>query len=330
MPRLTEHEVIAKYFAPIAGPAGLRLVDDAAVLMPPAGHDLVVTTDMLAANVDFFADDPPDAIAKKALRVNLSDLAGKTAEPLGFLLSLALPPAWTESWLASFAAGLAEDGRFYGCPLIGGDTMKSPDGLVISITALGTVPKGEMVPRGGAAEGDLLYVSGSIGDAALGLRLRHNEEKDRGWIAALAPQARAHLLQRYQLPQPRLALAAALRAHAHAALDVSDGLAGDLAKMLRLTGLTAVVEFDDVPLSDAAWQAWCSDPALAATILSGGDDYEVLCAVAPEAAAAFESEANAAGVAVARLGRAQAGASNPVFRDARGPIHLPTLAYEHF
>jgi len=330
VPRLTEHEVIAKFFAPIAGPAGLKLADDAAVITPPAGHDLVVTTDMLAAKVDFFPDDPADAVAKKALRVNLSDLAGKAAEPLGFLLSLALPQEWTESWLARFAAGLAEDAKRYGCPLIGGDTMKSPNGLILSITALGTVLKGEMVPRGGAAEGDVLYVSGTIGDAALGLRLRRNEEIDRAWIAALDAGAGAHLLERYQLPQPRLALAHPLQAHAHAAMDVSDGLAGDLAKMLRLTGLTAVIDLADVPLSDAARQAVCADPTLAATILSGGDDYEILCAVAEEEAAAFESAASAAGVAVARLGRAQAGASNPVFKNARGLIDLPTLAYEHF
>ena len=241
-----------------------------------------------------------------------------------------LPQDWSEDWLARFAAGLGDDATLFGCPLIGGDTMKSPNGLIISITALGSVPKGEMVPRGGAAEGDVLYISGTIGDAALGLRLHRDEEKDRAWIAALDASTRTRLLERYQLPQPRLALTPALQGHAHAALDVSDGLAGDLAKMLRLTGLTAVIDFTDVPLSAAARQALAADPALAATILSGGDDYEILCAIAPEEAAAFESAASAAGVAVARLGRAQAGASNPIFKDARGAIDLPTLAYEHF
>lgn len=330
MPRLTEHELIAKYFAPIAGSAGLRLADDAAIIAPPAGHDLVLSTDMLAAGVDFFAEDPADAIAKKALRVNLSDLAGKAAEPLGFLLSLALPRDWTEDWLALFAKGLGEDAKLYGCPLIGGDTMLSPDGLIISITVLGSVPKGEMVPRGGAAEGDVIYVSGTIGDSALGLRLHRNAETDRAWIRALDTSARVHLAERYDLPQPRLALASALRLHAHAAMDVSDGLAGDLAKMLRLTGLTAVIDLADVPLSDAARQALAVEPALAATLLSGGDDYEILCAVSPDEAAAFESAGSAAGVAVTRLGRAQAGAANPVFKDANGPIALPTLGYEHF
>ncbi len=171
MPRLSEDELIARFFVPLAGPAGLGLADDAALLMPPAGHELVLTADMLMAGVHFFADDPAEAIAKKALRVNLSDLAAKGAEPVGFLLNLALPGDWSEAWLAAFAAGLGEDAKTYGCPLIGGDTVKSAGALTLSITAIGAVPQGAMVPRSGVAEGDLLYVTGTIGDAALGLRL---------------------------------------------------------------------------------------------------------------------------------------------------------------
>ncbi|MGA3303619.1 MAG: thiamine-phosphate kinase [Methylovirgula sp.] len=330
MSRPSEDELIAAYFAPLAGPAGLGLSDDAALLYPPSGHELVISTDMLAAGVDFFADDPPDAIAKKALRVNLSDLAGKAAQPLGFLLSLALPADWTEPWLSRFASGLGEDAKAYSCPLIGGDTMKSPDGLILSITAIGTVGHGQMVPRGGVAEGDLLYVSGTIGDAALGLRLRRADEKDAGWIGALAPDARGHLAARYLLPQPRLDLSRALKNHAHAAMDISDGLAGDLAKMLRLTGLTADIAVENIPFSDAARQALALDPALIATILSGGDDYEILCAVAPAEAAAFEEVAGTAGVAVTRIAHARGGSESPVFRTIQGPVALPTLSYQHF
>ena len=167
-----EDDLIARYFAPLAGPAGLGLKDDVALLKPPAGRDLVVTTDALVAGVHFFADDPPDAIARKALRVNLSDLAAKGAEPIGFALNLALPDDWTAEWLAAFAAGLGDDAATYRCPLIGGDTVRTPGPLTLSITALGAVEPGRFAARGGVRPGDRIYVTGTIGDAALGLRLR--------------------------------------------------------------------------------------------------------------------------------------------------------------
>ncbi|MHB8885723.1 MAG: thiamine-phosphate kinase [Methylovirgula sp.] len=330
MPRLSEDELIARFFAPLAGPAGLGLADDAACLTPPPGHDLVLTTDMLVAGVHFFADDPPDAIAKKALRVNLSDLAAKAAEPLGFLLSLCLPQDWTEAWLAAFSGGLADDAKAYGCPLLGGDTVKSAGGLALSITAIGAVPQGRMVPRPGVIEGDVLYVTGTIGDAALGLRLFGAPPAERGWIARLGTAECEHLRGRYRLPLPRLGMRQALRAHARAAMDVSDGLAGDLAKMLRLTGMSATIACADVPLSAAAQAALAADPALIVQILSGGDDYEILCAVAPTAAAAFEAAAAAAGVAVTAIGRACRGADAPVFTTAAGAVALPTPSYQHF
>ena len=184
MTRPSEDEIIARYFAPLAGPAGLGLADDAAAFAPPPGQDLIVTKDMLCAGVHFFADDPPGAIARKALRVNLSDLAAKGAEPLGFLLGLALPDDWTPDWLAAFAAGLGEDAAATRCPLIGGDTVKSPGALTLSITALGSVPAGLRLTRGCVAENDLLYISGTIGDAALGLRLRGLPPPAWGWRSA--------------------------------------------------------------------------------------------------------------------------------------------------
>ena len=153
-------------------PEGLGLRDDAALLTPPAGADIVLTKDALVAGVHFFADDPPAAIARKALRVNLSDLAAKGAEPIGFLLALALPEDWTADWLAAFAQGLGEDGAAFSCPLFGGDTVKTPGPLMVSITALGRVANGRMAARSGVRPGDILYVSGTIGDAAIGLRLR--------------------------------------------------------------------------------------------------------------------------------------------------------------
>jgi thiamine-monophosphate kinase len=316
---MTEDDLIARFFAPLAGPGGLGLTDDVALLAPPPGRDLVVTADALVAGVHFFPDDPPDAIAAKALRVNLSDLAAKGATPLGFLLSLALPRTAGADWLEAFARGLGEDARAYGCPLLGGDTVKTPGPLTLSITALGTVTPGRAPLRTSARAGDLLYVSGTIGDAALGLRLRLGEGP------ALAPEARAFLLQRYLRPQPRLALAPAL-AHARAAMDVSDGLVGDLAKMLRASGVGGVLDLREVPFSAAA-QAWFQQDAAGNEIaVIGGDDYEVLAAVPPEHAAAFEA---AAAVSVRRIGWVREGAFE-VLGLAGAPVRFARGAYSHF
>ncbi len=331
MARPSEDEIIAEIFAPLAGEAGLGLADDVACLVPPLGQDLVLTTDMITAGVHFFADDPPEAIAAKALRVNLSDLAAKAAEPLGFLVSLGLPDDWTLAWLEPFAAGLGHDAAAYACPLLGGDTVKILGPLTVSIKAIGAVPRGRMVPRPGAQVGDLLYVSGTIGDAALGLRLRRAAAADEVWIKGSSAQARGILAARYLYPQPRLDLREALRAHARAAMDISDGLAGDLAKMLRLTGVSAELKFADVPLSAAAGEALALAPELAADILSGGDDYEILAAVPPIEAAEFEKKAAAAGLPVKVIGLVKAGRGGPVFLDrADKPLHLEVPSFQHF
>jgi len=253
--RYSEDELIARVFAPIAGPAGLGLRDDAA-LIEAAPEPLVVTTDMLVAGVHFFTGDPPEAVAKKALRVNLSDLAGKGAAPVGFLLSIALPRDWTNEWLSAFARGLAEDARTFAAPLLGGDTASTPGPLTISITALGRTPR--FVPRTGARPGDAIYVSGTIGDAALGLACR----RDKILAARLSENARAFLLDRYMLPRPRLDLAPMLREKVTSAMDISDGLAGDLAKLCRASGVSAAVDLPLVPLSAAAREAVAVDPAL--------------------------------------------------------------------
>src|SRR4051794_3091274 len=168
-----EDRLIARHFKPIARhPGALGLTDDAAVLTPPAGHALVVTADAIVGGVHFFPDDPPEAIAKKALRVNLSDLAAKGAHPAGFLLTLALPKGFRDDWLKAFARGLGQDAKTYDCPLLGGDTVHTPGPVTISITAFGTLPEGSMVRRAGARAGDHVIVTGTIGDAALGLKLR--------------------------------------------------------------------------------------------------------------------------------------------------------------
>lgn len=323
--RPSEDDLIARFFAPLAGPGGLGLRDDAALVAPPDGCEIVATVDGLVAGVHFFADDPPEAIAKKALRVNLSDLAAKGATPLGFLLTLALPRDWRADWLGRFAQGLGEDARAFGCALLGGDTVSTPGPLTLSVTALGAVPVGRMVARTGVRAGDAIYVSGTIGDAALGLGLR------TGAAPAVAPEARAFLLDRYLLPQPRQALAPALLAHASGGMDVSDGLVGDLTKMLRVSGVSAQIDVARIPLSPAARDLIGQDASLLATALTGGDDYEILASVGPGDIAAFERAAVEANVAVTRIGEAFAGGDEPVFKDAAGEnAAFAQKSFSHF
>ena len=328
--RPSEDDLIARYFAPLAGEGGLGLRDDAARIAPPAGCEIVLTVDGLVAGVHFFPGDPPETIARKALRVNLSDLAAKGATPLGFLLTLALPRDWTPDWLESFAKGIGEDSAAFGCPLLGGDTVSTPGPLTLSITALGSVPEGRMVPRDGARAGDALYVSGTIGDAALGLTVR-----TAGLQARSEPEgsrsSEAFLLDRYLVPQPRVALAPALRDFASGAMDVSDGLVGDLTKMLRVSAASAETEIARIPLSAAAGELISSNPELLATALTGGDDYEILASVPANRAADFEAAAATAGVPVTCIGRVYAGQGAPVFRDSHGaPMTFSRGSYSHF
>ena len=317
-----EDRLIARYFKPLARhPGAFGLADDAAAITPPAGCDLVLKTDGLIAGVHFFPDDPADGVGRRALRVNLSDLAAKGAKPLGFLLAIALPKAFSEEWLAEFARGLGEDADAYACPLLGGDTDSTPGPINISVSAFGTVPTGTMVRRAGAKAGDHLFVSGTIGDAPLGLRVRKGELED----------ASDYLVSRYRLPQPRMALAEALRGHASAAMDVSDGLAGDLAKLCTVSGVSADVEVSRVPLSDPAAHALASDANLIEPILTGGEDYEILCTVAPNHAAAFRAAGAAAGVPVTDIGRIVMGDTPPRFLDPQGqPLSFSRPSYSHF
>jgi thiamine-monophosphate kinase len=325
----SEDDLIATYFAPLAGPAGLGLRDDAAVFTPAPGYDIVATKDAIVAGVHFFAEDAAGDIARKALRVNLSDLAAKAASPLGFLLALALPPETNAEWLAAFAEGLRADAHEFGFPLMGGDTVRTPGPLMVSVTALGAVPHGRMVLRTGVQAGDLIYVSGTIGDAALGLRLRLGETRDALWRDALPQAAKDFLTDRYLMPRPRLALASSLLSDAHGAMDVSDGFVGDLTKMLKVSGVGAMIHLAQIPLSSAAREAIALEPALIDTALTGGDDYEILCSVPAARAAAFEAGAAAAGITVTRIGIAQD--DRPIFIDADGKERsFAHGSYSHF
>ena len=297
---LSEDDLIARYFAPLAGEGAFGLRDDAAQLTPPPGYDLVITKDMLVSGGHFFPDDPPFEIARKLMRVNLSDLAAKGARPWGFLLGLALPQGFSEAWLAGFVGGLAQDARAFDFPLLGGDTVKGP--LTLSLTALGLGPSNGMVRRYGAKAGDRLYVTGTIGDAALGLKIRLDQTEDQGWIAALSTQQRDDLKGRYLVPQPRNRLGAAMLAYAHAGMDISDGFIGDLRKMMRVSGTRARVSLAQIPFSEAVRAAVGSAPHLLHVALTGGDDYELLASVPAQNAASFEADALKAGVRLTLIG----------------------------
>jgi thiamine-monophosphate kinase len=323
-----EDSLIARYFRPLAtDPGAFNLVDDAAILKAQ-NDDTVVTTDAIVEGVHFLSDDPPDSVARKALRVNLSDLAAKGATPAGFVLTLALRAA-DEAWLTPFARGLGEDAGLFGCPLLGGDTVSTPGLLMISITAFGRVPPGKMVHRSGAKPGDRVVVTGTIGDAALGLAIL----RGGAVTTALADDAvlKQMLVARYRLPQPRNALATAIRDHASAAMDVSDGLAGDLAKLCAASGVSAVVDAPSIPLSAAAAALLAGGAVGIESIVSGGDDYEILCAIPEGSFEAFAQAAGVAKVAVTSIGTVIADTSAPKFLDAQGrEIALPRLSYSHF
>lgn len=322
-PRPGEFALIARYFAPIAAPGALGLLDDAALLVPPPACDLVLSKDMLVAGVHFFADDPADTIARKALRVNLSDLAAKGARPLGFLLGLGLPQDWTEAWLAEFARGLGEDATAFACPLLGGDTVSSPERLTLSVTVLGAVPTGSMVRRSGGKPGDELYVTGTIGDGALGLIAR--QAQLRGDAADPA------LIARYLVPQPRNALADIIRSHASAAMDISDGLIGDATKLAAASGAGMTMRLADVPLSPAARNAISLQPELMQTALTGGDDYEVICTIPAEKSAGFERMAARIGVPVTRIGELTEASEGVRLIDSSGqPFVTKSGSFRHF
>jgi thiamine-monophosphate kinase len=320
-----EDKLIARFFQPIAThPGALGLADDAAYITPPPGCDLVLKTDAIIGGVHFFAEDSAHTVACKALRVNLSDLAAKGAAPLGFLLSLALPKEIGDNWLVNFAEGLRSDSVLYTCSLFGGDTDRTPGPITISIAMFGSVPEGTMVRRAGARVGDRVFVSGTIGDASLGLAVRNGKD----W--KLSEAQRQRLVARYLLPQPRTALAEAVRQHASAAMDVSDGLAGDFAKLCRASRVGAAIAVERIPLSDACKAVFAADPAMRETALSGGDDYEIVCTVPAGKAQSFRAAAQAANVPVSEIGEIVAGEGARFLGGDGEPLTFRRAAFSHF
>ena len=301
--QIGEDALIAEFLAPLTAgvPGAFGLRDDCASLTPPPGMDLVLKTDPVRAGVHFFADDDPADIAWKALSVNVSDLAAKGATPLVYMLAISFPEAPTREWVRAFCAGLRVAQDAFGCRLTGGDTDRAAGPLSIAVTAIGTLPTGTMVPRGGAKAGDGLYVSGTIGDSALGLALRSGSAAGAAW--RLSDAERQALIGRYLRPQPRLGLAEALRIYASASMDVSDGLAKDADRLLRASGAGGDLDVGLVPLSATARRLVAEHESLLARLITAGDDYEVLCAVPQNAEGAFVREASRAHVPVTCIGR---------------------------
>lgn len=311
-----EFSLIARHFKPLAGPGALDLLDDAAVFAPPPGRDLVMAADAMVAGVHFLPDDPPGLVGKKLLRVNLSDAAAMGATPVGYLMTVSAPKQTPDAWFAAFAAGLAEDQDRFGVHLLGGDTTSTPGPVTLSLTILGTVARGQAIRRSGAQAGHSVWVTGTIGDAALGLAVLQGRLDD----------STGYLAGRYQLPEPRLGLR--LAGIAAACIDVSDGLVQDLGHLCRAGGVRAEIEAEMVPLSNAARAA---GPDWLATCMTGGDDYELLFAVPSEREVALKVAAQEAGIPVTRIGRFVAGEPEVVVRDANGgPLRFDSGGWSHF
>ena len=317
---MKEFDLIESILAPLAeaGPPAFGLRDDAAVLRPVPGTDIVATKDMMVAGVHFFPDDAPELVARKLLRVNLSDLAAMGAAPVGYLLGLAFAERIDETFARRFARGLARDQQEFGCTLLGGDTVAGAGRLVLSLTALGRVPQGTALRRAGAKPDDLVFVSGTIGDAALALlALRGEGDADPA------------LTDRYYLPTPRLALGEALRGLATAAIDVSDGLAADLGHLCHESGAGAEIDVTCLPLSATARARLDAEPDLIATVLGGGDDYELLFTAPAARRRAVEAAAARAGVAVREIGRITAQEGVSIRAGDGSLITLDRPGFEH-
>ncbi|MCY4397680.1 MAG: thiamine-phosphate kinase [Rhodospirillaceae bacterium] len=320
--RSGEFDLIARFFAPLAAawPGAYGLEDDAALLGVSDGIDRVVTTDALVEGVHFLPDDPPDRVARKALRVNLSDLAAMGATAEAYTLALQIPAERDDDWIAALARGLAADQARFGVTLIGGDTVSARGPALLSVTAIGRLSHGGPLRRNGAASGDDVYISGTIGDGGLGLRAR------RGEAADLDSVQRQYAVDRYRLPEPRVALGPALVGTASACLDVSDGLVADLGHLARASGLAAEILIDNVPWSEAAA---ASRDYPATERIAAGDDYELLFTAPPVRRDTVKAIAQAAGTPVARIGRTLSGSGVRVLDSGGVALVLGTTGWRH-
>ena len=322
--RAGEFDLIDQYFRPLArSDAARNLSDDAAVLRPIDGHSFVVTVDTVTEGIHFLPNTNPEDIAQKALRVNLSDLAAMAANPLGYTLALSLSEEIDEPWLAAFTKGLKYDQDTFGLTLLGGDTTSTPGPVSLSITMFGQVLTGKAVPRSGAQIGDAILVTGTIGDSALGLLM------ETGQGPTLAADLRSALVERYRRPVPRLGILATLNGRAHAAADISDGLIADAGHIAEASGVKIQLEADRVPMSNAAQAALNADAALLETILTGGDDYELIFAVPPQDVAFTKNCGNDSGVPITQIGQVVAGSGVTVSGPSGRDLVFTRFGYQH-
>ena len=328
---VSEEDLIQQFLAPLTDrvPGAFGLKDDCATVRPPSGHDLVVTTDAVVSGLHFVPDEQPEVIAWRALAVNISDLAAKGATPLCYLMALSMPEAPSRDWMIRFASGLKDAQEHYGLTLIGGDTDRRPGvSLSISITAMGLVPEGRMVQRATARVGDRIFVSGTLGDAALGLILRRNLDTKR--FPKLDKDQRQFLLDRFLRPSARVELSALLLKHASAAMDLSDGFVKDLTRLCKASNVAGEVILDRLPVSIAAQEVFAEQPELKDLVANGGDDYEILATVPAKYADAFEDAALEHGVAVTDVGKIAEG-SGVTLLDPNGlPVTLAKTGHDHF
>jgi thiamine-monophosphate kinase len=327
MSRRSEFQLISDILSPLASgyDGALGLKDDAALLTPKPGEQYVTTVDAIVAGVHFVGDEPASRIGQKLLRVNLSDLAAMGALPVGYLLTLALPQDIGDDWLADFAAGLHLDQQAFGISLIGGDTVSTPGPLNLTLTAVGSVPEGGALLRSAALAGDDLYVSGTIGDAALGLKAVQDSLP-----GTPAGDDRAWLIERYQLPQPRLTLGQRLAGVAHAVMDVSDGLIADLGHMAVASEVSLKVELAALPLSKAARRLVDEVPELIETVLTGGDDYELIYSAPEDWRDGITALAGELKLPLTRIGRVEPGQGVYLFEKSGEIMNLSIPGWTHF
>ena len=317
-----EFELISRYFANCGAKradATIGVGDDGAVLQVRDGYDLIVTTDTMVSGTHFFPDDDPRALGHKLVAVNVSDLAAMGAEPTWLSLALTLPQV-DEPWLAAFAAGLHETAEYYNCQLIGGDTTRGP--LSLTMIAKGIVPRGKALTRSGAKVGDYIYVTGTLGDAALGLKLCQGTHE-------VSKKHQAHVLQRFHYPSARVALGQALRNIASSAMDLSDGLYSDIQHIMKRSDVGASIDVSRLPLSQAVKDS-CDQTTAMQLALSGGEDYELLFTVPEAKRGSLDVLLSPYGTPVSCIGRITGVAGKLELKQAEQPFSYQPNGFVHF
>ena len=314
-----EFDLISKYFRPLAGPEGLDLADDAACVPRSGSDDIIVTKDMLIEGVHFRSQDPAESIGHKALAVNVSDCVAKGATPYLYWLGLALTDGADENWLERFSGGLKAAQQAFGCKLAGGDTTATSGPRTISITLLGTVPNGQMVKRSGANVGDDIYVTGTLGDAALGL-----------WCLSNDIQEKFTLVSAYQKPIPPAMFGQGMRNLASSSADVSDGLLADSGHIAAASGVSMNLWQNKLPLSAGATQLLQNKPDLWPNVWAGGDDYQIVFTAPVPARGKLIQLADKSGIRISRIGQVSDGQGVQLLDPAGEIVQVASGGYTHF